>query len=106
MNATSNGSLIMAMVWMALISLLLFWLPFFGPLLAGIVGGKTAGGVARGLLAAVLPALLLGLLLFVFSTALTGFPLIGLVAGGGVALLVILQAVPLILGALIGGLFA
>lgn len=106
MAQSQQGSLIMAMVWMALISLVLFWLPFFGPFIAGVVGGKTAGGVGRGLLAAVLPALMLGVALFLLSTAITGLPLIGLVAGGGAALLVALQGIPLFLGAFIGGLLA
>lgn len=106
MNDPTQGNLLMAMVWMALLSLALFWLPFFGPLIAGLVGGKTAGGVLRGLLAAILPAVLLGVLLFALSTTLTGLPLIGLLAGGGVALLVIFQGLPLILGALLGGLLA
>lgn len=106
MNDTPSGSLLLAMIWMALISLLLFWLPLVGPLIAGIVGGKTAGGPGRGLLAAIIPGLILGGLLFVMGTALTGIPLIGLLAGAGVSLLVMIQSTPLLIGALIGGLLA
>ena len=106
MDQTKPGSLILAMVWMALISLLLFWLPFFGPLLAGIIGGKTAGGVGRGLLAALLPGLLLALLLFAVGTGTTGLPLLGAVAAGGTLLLIVIQGAPLLLGAFIGGLLA
>lgn len=106
MHNHSQGSLLMAMIWMALLSLALFWLPFFGPLIAGVVGGKTAGGVLRGLVAAILPAVLLGVFLFALSTTLTGLPLIGLLAGAGAALLVIFQGLPLLLGALLGGLLA
>ena len=51
-----QGSIVMAMIWMAVISLLLFWLPLIGPLLAGFIGGRRAGRAGRGLLAAVLPA--------------------------------------------------
>jgi len=101
-----QGSILLAMIWMALISLLLFWLPVIGPLIAGVVGGRSAGGVGRGFLAAILPSILLAALLFLFGTALTGLPLIGALAGGGVFVLVLLQSGPLIIGALIGGLLA
>ncbi len=101
-----KGSILMAIFWMIVISLLLFWLPGLGPLIAGIVGGKVAGGVLRGLTAVFVPALLLGVVLFVFGTALTGMPLIGAVAGGGVTLLILVQVAPLAIGALIGGLLA
>ena len=48
-----QGSIVMAMIWMAVLSLLLFWLPLLGPLVAGFVGGRTAGSAGRGLLACV-----------------------------------------------------
>ena len=101
-----NGSTILGMIWMFVISLLLFWLPAIGPLIAGIVGGKVAGGVSAGMLAALLPALVLAVALFVAGTLLTGVPLIGAVAAGGTLLLVIVNIVPLLIGALIGGLLA
>lgn len=104
MTTIRQGSILLAMIWMALISLLLFWLPLLGPLIAGIVGGKTAGSVGRGFVAALLPSALLAVLLFVFGTALTGVPLIGILAGAGVFVLVVFQSGPLIVGALIGGL--
>lgn len=104
--AEGKGSIVMAMVWMALISLLLIWLPFFGPLIAGIVGGKTAGGVGAGILAAILPGLIFGALLFALATTLTGMPVIGAVAGMGGAVLVLFQVGPLLLGAIIGGLLS
>lgn len=106
MDEIRKGSLILAMFWMAILSLLLFWLPFFGPLIAGLVGGKTAGGAGRGLFAAILPGLILSVLLFVLITAITVLPLIGVVAAGGTLLLITLQAAPLLLGAFIGGLLA
>ena len=49
--ADDNGSILAAVFWMFLISLLLFWRPFVGPLIAGIVGGKYAGGVGGALMA-------------------------------------------------------
>lgn len=102
----SQGSIILGMVWMAVISLLLFWLPLLGPLIAGIVGGKTAGSAGRGFLAALIPAAIFALLLFIFSAALTSVPLLGLVLSLGIFVVIVIQGAPLIIGALIGGLLA
>ena len=104
--AEEKGSVIMGMIWMAIISLLLFWLPALGPLLAGIVGGKIAGGVGPGLLAALLPGLLLTALLFFAGALLTGIPLVGAVAAMGTMILILINIIPLLIGALIGGLLA
>tara|TARA_R110002110_G_scaffold343633_1_gene553672 strand:+ start:297 stop:641 length:345 start_codon:yes stop_codon:yes gene_type:complete len=101
-----EGSVIGGAIWMMVLSLLLFWLPLLGPLLAGLVGGKKAGGVLNGILAAFLPAIVVGALLFFFGSALTGLPVIGLVAGAGVVVLLSAGIGPLLLGAIIGGLMA
>lgn len=98
-----QGSLILAMIWMAVISLLLFWLPLAGPLLAGFVGGRTAGSAGRGLLAAILPAAVLCFVLVGFGTALVGLPVIGVIASASLFLLILVQSLPLLAGALIGG---
>ncbi|HYM70860.1 MAG TPA: hypothetical protein VEZ44_14780 [bacterium] len=103
-SPTRRGSIAGAIGWMFLISILLFWLPVVGPLIAGIVGGRKAGGVGAAILAVILPALCLGAVLLVFGTALTGIPLLGMLAGLGTAVLVLLHAGPLLLGAIIGGL--
>lgn len=99
-----RGSIAGAIGWMFLISILLFWLPVVGPLIAGIVGGRKAGGVGAAILAVILPALCLGAALLLFGTALTGIPLLGMLAGLGTAVLVLLHAGPLLIGAIIGGL--
>jgi len=99
-----QGSIVMAMIWMAVLSLLLFWLPLLGPLIAGFVGGRAAGSAANGLLAAVLPAAALCFVLIGASATLAGMPLIGIVASASVFLLIVLQSLPLLLGAFIGGL--
>lgn len=104
--ADSNGSIIMGMIWMFIISLLLIWLPALGPLIAGIVGGKVAGGVGRGLVAALFPGLLLALGLFFFGTVLTGLPMLGALIAGSSVLLYLLYVPILLIGALIGGLLA
>ena len=102
----NNGSIIMGMIWMFIISLLLIWLPALGPLIAGIVGGKVAGSVIRGILAALLPGILLAGCLFVFGSMFTGLPFVGAVIAGGGILLYILYVPILLIGALIGGLLA
>lgn len=106
MAAEEEGSLVMGMVWMAIISLLLFWLPAIGSLIAGIVGGKIAGGVGSGLLAALLPGFILAGLLFFAGTLLTGIPLFGAIAAMGTLVLILVNIIPLLIGALIGGLLA
>ncbi len=104
--AEVNGSILMGAVWMAVISILLFWLPFIGPLIAGIVGGKRAGGVGSALVAAFLPSVFLGAALFFLGTSLTGLPVIGVIAGMGGVVLALSGIGPLLLGAIIGGIIA
>lgn len=101
-----QGSVIAGMIWMAVISLLLFWLPLIGPLLAGIVGGKKSGGIGAAIMAVFLPGIILGGMLFVFSSVLTGLPVIGLIAGAGVLILIAASVGPLLIGAIIGGALA
>lgn len=106
MAAEKNGSVMLGMFWMCVISLLLFWLPGLGPLLAGIVGGKVAGGVMPGFMAALLPGFLLSTALFFVGTMLTGVPMIGTIAAMGSLVLILINIIPLLIGALIGGLLA
>ena len=101
-----QGSIFAAIIWMFVISVLLFWAPFLGPLIAGIVGGKKAGGVGSAILAVFLPALIFAGLLFFFASALTGLPVIGAVAGAGGLILAVSEVGPLLLGAVIGGIMA
>jgi hypothetical protein len=91
---------------MLLLSILLFWLPLIGPFLAGFVGGKKAGGVLAAIAAVLIPVVVLGVLLFALGTALSGVPLIGMLAGAGGFVLILAELGPLILGAFIGGLIA
>ncbi|MDA3921488.1 MAG: hypothetical protein PF501_12540 [Salinisphaera sp.] len=96
-------ALVMAVMWMAVISLVLFWLPLLGPLLAGFVGGRTAGTPGRGFMAAILPAIVLSVMLLAIGTALTGLPVIGAIASISLFLVIFVQAIPLIIGAVVGG---
>lgn len=104
--ADENGSIVIAIIWMSVISLLLFWLPFVGPLIAGVVGGKSAGGVGSAILAVLLPCIVFGALLFFVASSLTGIPLVGAVAGAGGLVLALAHIGPLLLGAIIGGILA
>lgn len=101
-----HGSIIMAMIWMAVLSLLLFWLPLLGPLIAGFVGGQTAGSAGRGILAALIPIAILCLILFAFSAALTGLPVIGFLFSIGLFVALVFQSLLLLIGVIIGGLLA
>jgi hypothetical protein len=102
MNTKGKGIYI-AMGWMFLISLLLFWLPVFGPLIAGFVGGKKAGDVVSAIIAVILPALVSGFLLFAVSSALTGLPIIGAIIGLGISAFLLYHSGLLLVGAIIGG---
>lgn len=97
-----HGSIPRAMVWMAIVATLLFWLPFLGPAIAGYVGGGMAGGLGRAIVAALLPSLLFGALLFALATLLTAVPLLGAVAGMGGLVLALSCSGPLIVGAILG----
>ena len=103
-----NGSIIMGMFWMFVISLLLFWLPGIGSLIAGIVVGKRAGGIMAGITAALLPGIIFAVILTFAGAFLPTLPLVGAAIGAliGISslLLYVLYIPPLLIGALIGGL--
>ena len=92
------------MIWMFVLSILLFWLPVAGPLIAGFVGGRKAGNIGNAILAAILPAILFGAVLFFLGSVLTGVPLLGLIAGAGGAILALSHVAPLLVGAIAGAL--
>jgi hypothetical protein len=102
--AERPGSVSSAIVWMFVLSILLFWLPIVGPLIAGFVGGRKAGTVANALLAVFLPAILFGVALFFLASVLTGVPIVGFVAGAGGLALATAHIGPLLFGAIIGAL--
>lgn len=86
---------------MIALSILLFWLPVIGPFLAGLVGGRKATTVGRAIVAAFAPAVLVGLLVVLLLAAFS-LPVIGAVAGLGLAIAVLVQDVPLFVGAWLG----
>ena len=101
-----NGSIMAAMLWMFIVSLLLFGLPFIGPLIAGVVGGQKAGGVGSALLAVFLPGILLGVALFFLASSASGIPVVGVVAAAGGMTFALANIGPLLLGAIIGAVIA
>jgi hypothetical protein len=96
------GSIGSAVVWMFVISILLFWLPVIGPFIAGFVGGRRAGGLGNALIACILPGILLSVALFFLASALTLVPLLGFVAAAGGLALAFAHIGPLLLGAILG----
>ena len=97
-----QGRIVSAMVWMFVISLLLFWLPVLGGLIAGFVGGRKAGGVGNAILAVFLPGIIFFVALFLLAASLIGIPLLGIAAGAGGLWLSVLHVGPLLIGAIIG----
>jgi hypothetical protein len=96
------GSIGSAMIWMFVLSILLFWLPVLGPLIAGFVGGRKAGGLGNAIIAAILPAILLSIVVFFLASALTLFPVIGAIAAAGGLVLALVHVGPLMVAAIVG----
>jgi len=105
-EAGNEGSIVAGIIWMFVISILLFWLPLIGPLVAGFVGGKKAGGIGAGLMAVFLPAIVFGVALFFLASSMTGIPIIGAIASVSGILLSLINVGPLLVGAIIGGAMA
>ena len=103
-RATQEGSIGSALLWMVGLSILLFWIPTVGPLVAGFVGGRKAGGIGPAFVAAIIPAVLVAGLILLLGTLVT-LPVIGALVGAGIFFVILLESVPLLIGALIGGAF-
>jgi hypothetical protein len=101
--AEKQGSIGSAMLWMFVISILLFWLPILGGLIAGFVGGRKAGSVGSAIVAVFLPGIIFFVVLLLLAASLIGIPLIGIAAGAGGLWLSVLHVGPLLIGAIIGG---
>jgi hypothetical protein len=102
MAAATTGSIAKGMVWMFVLSILLFWMPVVGPLIAGFVGGRKSGGVGNAILAALLPGIIIGVATFFLASLLTGFPLFGFMAGMGGTTLALAHVGPMLVAAIIG----
>lgn len=100
-----QGSILSGTLWMIGLAILLFWLPVIGPLIAGFVGGRKSGGVGPALISSIIPALLAaGLLLLIGSVF--GVPLLGAIAGAGVFIILLVETVPMMIAAIVGGAMA
>lgn len=86
---------------MLVLSLLLFWLPLAGPFIAGFTGGRRAGNGPTAVTIALLPAILLGGLVALVLSAVD-LPVLGTLAGFGVFVAILVQDIPLLLGAYAG----
>src|SRR5580692_3549982 len=102
MAVATSGSIAKGMVWMFVLSILLFWMPVAGPLIAGFVGGRKSGSVGNAILAALLPGLLIGAAAFFFASLLTMNPLFGFLAGLGVAGIALTHVGALLIAAIVG----
>ena len=100
-TTTADGSTLRAAAWMVGLSVLLFWLPVIGPFIAGFVGGRYAVTVGKAVVAAFAPAVVVGVLVGVILAAFD-LPLIGTLAGVGLFIAVLVQDVPLFIGAILG----
>ncbi len=100
-----QGSILSGTLWMIGLAILLFWLPVIGPLIAGFVGGRKSGGVGAALISSIIPALLAaGLLLLIGSVI--GAPLLGAIAGAGLFIILLVETVPMMIAAIVGGAMA
>lgn len=100
-----DSSIVASAFWMIAISLLLFFLPAVNGLIGGAVGGYKAGSAPRGLSAAILPSIVVGLILWLVF-ALFDAPILGFFGGLAVGLWAVISSLSLLLGAVLGGLFA
>lgn len=99
-NVENKGSIISAILWMSILSILLGWIPILGSLIAGYVGGKKAGSVSNAVIAVILPAVLLAILIY---TVFSGLPIIGAFIAGATFTIVIIYNLILLFGAVVGG---
>ena len=97
-----QGSISSAVLWMTVLSLLLFWLPVVGPFIAGFIGGRKAGTAGNAIIAVFVPAILAAVLMFLGISVLSGMPLIGALAGMGAFVMACLHIGPLLVGAILG----
>ena len=97
-----DDSIAIASLWMVGLAVLLGWIPIVGPAIAGYVGGRKAGSVGRGIIAGIIPAVILGAIVGIVL-ALFDLPLIGTLTGIALAVVVVVDAIPLLIAAAVGG---
>jgi hypothetical protein len=87
---------------MFVLSLLLGWLPFVGPAIAGFIGGMQAGSTGPAVIAALVPAVIVTALIWVLG-AVFDIGFLAALLGIGVFMVLVLGALPLLVGAFAGG---
>ena len=97
-----QSSIVVASMWMVLISLLLFFLPVINGFIGGAVGGYKVGSVGRALIAAVLPAIVVALGLWGIFLVYEA-PVWGVLAGTTAGMLVAISDLGIFVGAAFGG---
>lgn len=100
-RVANEGSVANAALWMIGLSILLFWLPVIGPAIAGFIGGTKAKTMGKAMAAAFVPAILLGVAVAAVLIAFD-LPLIGTIAGIGVLIAILVEDVPMFIGAAVG----
>lgn len=101
-TATDKDSIAVASLIMTALAILIGWIPIVGPAVAGYVGGRKAGSPGRAFVAGLIPAVIVGVLVGVIL-ALFDLPVIGTVTGFAIAIWVAIEAIPLLVAAVVGG---
>lgn len=84
------------------LALLLSWIPLLGPFVGGFVGGRIVGDTGRAVGISIIPSILLGIVV-VLVVSIFDLPLLGAVAGVAVVVWAVVEALPLVVGAAVGG---
>ena len=105
MTFGTNRGVWPAWLWMFVLSLLLGWIPFIGPAVAGFVGGLQAGDTTSALIAAIIPSAIVVGIVFLLGTVM-GLPIIAAIAGAGIFIVLLVQTLPLLAGAFLGGMMS
>jgi hypothetical protein len=87
---------------MFVLSLLLGWLPLVGPAIAGFVGGMQAGSTGSAIVAALVPAIVVSAFVWLLGAVLD-IAILATLLGIGVFMVLVVGALPLLVGAFAGG---
>ena len=98
----SNRGVWPAWLIMFVLSLLLGWLPLVGPAIAGFVGGMQAGSTGSAILAALVPAIVVSAIVWLLGAVLD-IAILATLLGIGVFMVLVVGALPLLVGAFVGG---
>jgi hypothetical protein len=101
----SNRGIWPAWLIMLILSILLGWLPIIGPAIAGFVGGVQAGSSGTAVTAALVPAAAVTAIVWILG-ALIDIAFVAALLGVGIFMVLVVGALPLLVGAFAGGWFA